>query len=156
DNAIVLIDMHHVWFIGASFGVFHLCVGNENDQVSGIDEVGCCAINTDDAGATLTSDGVGLKPGTIDDIHDRHHLTGQDIRSIEEILVDSYRAHVVQVGFGHGCPMDLGVEHGTQHRFCLSASMKTSCWHGSQKYTSTRYISMSNMSPLFPRETFPL
>ena len=80
----------------------------------GDDEAGGRAVEADLPGLALN--GVGLEAGPVVDVEDGHLLVGQDVGQRHQLGVDGHRAHVVQVGPGHGGPVDLGLHHAAAHR----------------------------------------
>src|SRR4029078_5992963 len=63
DDAVFAIDEHHAGAAGAGFCVCELLVGDDDQEVAGVDEVGGGAVNADFARAALAEDGVGLEAG---------------------------------------------------------------------------------------------
>ena len=92
----------------------HLRVGDEDDQVTGVDQVGGGAVDPQDPRPALARDGVGLQPGTVGDVDDGDQLAGEDVRGVEEIGVDGDRADVVEVCLGDRGAVDLAGHHGAQ------------------------------------------
>ena len=51
----------------------------------------------------------------VGDVPDVHLLVLAQVGRVEQVLVDGDRPDVVEVGLGHGGPVDLGLHHGAQH-----------------------------------------
>src|SRR5690606_14160121 len=93
--------------VGAGGFVVHDRVREDDHQVAGRDQPGGGAVDADHAAAGLAGDHVRLQPRPVGDVDDRHLLTGQEVGRLHEVGVHGHRAHVVQVGLGHGGPVDL-------------------------------------------------
>src|SRR5690606_17237371 len=59
--------------------------------------------------------GVGLETGAIVDVDDLHLLVLEDVGRLHEEGVDRDRALVLEVGAGHGRPVNLGLAPHTLH-----------------------------------------
>src|SRR5699024_2585714 len=95
DDAVAAINMYNFWFMVCCFGMVHLSIRDEDDEIGRVDQVGCCPIDAQDTRVAFTGDGVGLEACSVGDVHDRHQFARQDTGGIEEFLVHGYRADIV-------------------------------------------------------------
>src|SRR5690606_22896780 len=121
-DAVVLVDEDDGGGVGAGVGVAEHPVGDDDDEVAGVDVVGGGAVDLHLAAAALAGDDVGGEPRAVGDVDDVDLLAGQQVRGVEEVGVHGEGADVVQVGGGHGGTVDLADEHrpvqraGRRHR----------------------------------------
>lgn len=136
------VDMDDARGQSAGLGVVDLGVADQDDQIAGVHEVGGCAVDADDTGAALALDDVRLQPGTVVDVDDVHELPGQQIGRFHQLGIDSDRADVVQIGLGHGGPVDLRLEHRTHHRGTPESRLPACVYAGQGQFP---YLTTSRM-----------
>ena len=88
---------------------------DDNDVALRIQTSGC-PIETDNSGATSTSNGVCFQAGAVADIDHLYYFIGIDIGSFQQIEVDGDAADIVQVGLGNGGAVNLAFAHSALHR----------------------------------------
>ena len=94
----------------------HVGVGDQDDGIAHVHQVGGGTVDAQHAGAALARDGVGLQPGAVGDVNDGNQFTGEDIGGFKEIEVYRHRTYVMQVGMGHRSAVNLGLKHFPVHR----------------------------------------
>src|SRR5690606_4162348 len=73
------------------------------------------AVDRDHAAAVLAADGVGDEALAVVHVVDVHLLVLADAGDVEQPPIDGARALVMELGMGHGGPVDLGLEHVQVH-----------------------------------------
>ncbi len=120
QDPVVGVDEDDVRLELLGLGGVHLAVADQDHDVAGVDQAGGGTVDADHAAAALAGDRVGLDPRAVGDVDDVDELAGQQVGGVEEVLVDGDRADVVQIGLGHGGPVDLALHHGPQHQLLPS------------------------------------
>src|SRR5690606_27144612 len=116
EHPVALVDEDDGRGVGAGVGVAEHAVGDEDDEVAGVDEVGGRAVDLDVAAPALAGDDVGGEPGAVGDVDDVDLLAGQEVCGVEQVRVHGDGADVVQVGRRHGSALDLPDEHRALQR----------------------------------------
>src|SRR5258708_1220 len=88
-------------------------VGDEDDQVAGVADVGHGAVEGDLAGSAL--DGVGHRPRAVADVDDVQLLAGDDVGEPHQLRVDATGPLVVQIRPRHRGAVDLRLHQATLH-----------------------------------------
>lgn len=90
-------------------------VADDDDQITRADQARSRAVDADDSGATVTSDGIGGQAIAIVDVNNVDLFAFKNVGGFHQIGVDGARANVVQVSLRDGGSVDLGFQHGAQH-----------------------------------------
>ena len=90
-------------------------VGDEDDEVTGVDQPGCGPIDADNPGVSGTFDDVGGQSCAVVDVDDVDFLSGQQIGRLHEIRADGDGADVVQIGMRHCGSVDFRFHDGPEH-----------------------------------------
>src|SRR3954447_20696182 len=88
DDAVAGVDENDLRTQLARLGVGEGAVADEDDQVALVHEASRRAVDADDAAAPRTLDDVGLEPGAVVDVDDRHLLTGQQVGRLHQVCVN--------------------------------------------------------------------
>src|SRR5688572_23508167 len=70
------------------------------------------AVDDDLARTARQTDRVGIDAGAVVDVPDRDPLAGNDVRAVEEILIDADAADVIDVRAGDDGAVNLGLQDG--------------------------------------------
>jgi len=84
------------------FGFFggHLYEGHNDEFIAHLSFTRRCAIQTNDARATLTFDDVGFKSLAVVVVHNQHLLVGNHAGCVDEIFIDGDAACIIQLRLG--------------------------------------------------------
>ena len=85
----------------------HRSIGDNDNDIPHLNTAGGGTIQTNTAASTFTFYNIGLKTLTIIIIQHLHLLTGDEVGSIHQVLVDGDTPHVVKIGLRHGDAMQL-------------------------------------------------
>ena len=107
DDLVVVIDEEHGGLVRLCLLRRHLGIGHDDDLIALIHASRRSAVQTDDARASLTSNGIGLKAVAVVDVGNLHFLVLQDTRLAQQLGVDGDAAHIVEVGLLHHSTVDL-------------------------------------------------
>lgn len=107
DYLVVFINVDHLGLVYPGFLDGHLGVGNHDDNVVFLHQMGRWAVDANDSGTAFPGDGVRFQPGAVGYVHDGHQLAGKDVRSIEQVQVNCDGADVVQISVRDGRAVDL-------------------------------------------------
>ena len=83
------------------------------------DLAGSSSVQADASRTPFALDDVGFKPFTIVVVYNVHLLARYQVGRIHQIFIDGDASHVVQIGFGHPCTMNLGLQHFNHHSHSL-------------------------------------
>jgi hypothetical protein len=142
-HPVPVIDVDHMRLHRPSFGVAQQRVAHDDHQVAGMDEVRGCAVDADHAAAGGPGDHIGLDPGAVSDVGDRHLLAFEQVGRLHQRSVERDRADVMQIGLGHRRSVDLRFHHDSHHG-------RSSSWGRSaapdSRFASVRRLSMLHRS----------
>src|SRR5581483_855284 len=127
SRSIAVVDVHHDGRVALQLGLLVVGVGDDDYLVARLHETGGGAVEAHLAGAAL--DGIGLEPVAVVDVEHGDLLVLPDVGQVHEPAVERDRSDVLQVGVGHGGPVDLRLEHATAH------------------YLATPWLSISRVRP---------
>src|SRR5439155_1380678 len=106
-----LVDEHDLRLVRTRRRLLHPGERRGDHQVAGPDEMRGGAVHADDAAVGRALDGVGLEAIAVGRVPHPDGLVRQEVGGVHQPPVDRDRALVVDVGLGHGGPMDLGPQH---------------------------------------------
>ena len=112
----MLIHQDHDGPVGGELGLRVLRVGADDQQVLDHGLAGRRAVQADRPAAPRGADGVGGEALAIGDVVDLDVLEFGDSRGLEQQLIDSAGALVVEVRFGDPHAVKLGLKEGLDHR----------------------------------------
>ena len=96
-------------------GGLHARVGDHDHLVARLHQPRGRAVDPDDPAAPRRLDDIGGEARARGDVEHVHLLVRQEGGGVQEVAVDGDGAFVLEVGLGHGRPMQLGAQHGEQH-----------------------------------------
>src|SRR5690606_2079913 len=114
-DAVVLVDQHDDGLVLFRLFVRHRTVGANDQQIAHLGSTRRRAIERDLAAAALAFDNVGGKALAVVDVVQLDALVLFHARGIEEVLVDTAGAFVIQVGLSHRDAVNLGAKHDALH-----------------------------------------
>jgi hypothetical protein len=100
-HAIARVDVHDARPVAGGFFRSHPPVGRENDEISGINEVGSSAVDADLARPAPARDDVRLQPRAVRDVVDVDLLVLEEPRGFNQVEVDRDRSNVVDISSSH-------------------------------------------------------
>src|SRR5690625_668149 len=151
-DAVVLVDEDDGRFVAAGVGVVEHAVGDDDDEVAGVHEVGGGPVDAQDARAPVAGDDVGGEPGAVGDVDDVDLLARQQVGGVHEVGVDGDGSHVVQIGRSDGGAVDLAHHHQSLQRSwrghaCSFVVGSTPGWASSGPARCSSSLSMSRVVP---------
>ena len=96
-------------------GIVEQAVADDDYQVSLVDQASSGAVDADDPAAARALNDIGLDPGAVGDVDDRHLFALDQVGRFHQRGVERDRANVIQVGLSHRRSVDLRLHHGSHH-----------------------------------------
>ena len=84
-------------------------VGQDEDDVAGMDQAGGGAVDAAFAAAACAGEGVGGEPVAVIDVQDVDLLVLDDVGGFQELRVEGDAAHIVEVSFGDRHSVNLAL-----------------------------------------------
>src|SRR5712691_5538259 len=109
--------MHDLRLVALELALVVLRVADDDHAVTRVHEP--CSRSVDDDVAGLTTHHIGFEPGAVVDVEHVNLLVFEHVGECHQLWVERDRARVVEVGAGHGGPMDLRLHHRAEHQVVL-------------------------------------
>jgi hypothetical protein len=114
-TSLPLAEHHHGRVVVARLLGRDLAISDDDHLVARLHEPRGGPIHRDVTRAARRLDRVGCETSAGIDVEHIDPLARQDAGEVQQVAVDGDRALVIEIGAGHGRPMQLRLQHGEEH-----------------------------------------